>query len=51
MRSTLRRWLVGIGIVAAISAVSVLGSAPAFADQTCYRVTVGSEGAEICPWG
>ena len=50
MRPTFRRWLLGLGIViSTTSALSVLAPAPASA-QTCYTVSVGSEGVTICPW-
>ena len=50
MRSTVRRWLVGLGILTCTAAASVLVSpAPAHAD-TCYTISVGNQGARICPW-
>jgi hypothetical protein len=49
MRSTRRRWLVGLGIVAISSVLSVFAPAPAHAGE-CYTVTVGSDGFIVCPW-
>jgi hypothetical protein len=48
MRSTVRRLLAGLGIVAAAAAVSVL-AAPAPAHAACYTVQVGSDGITVCP--
>jgi hypothetical protein len=50
MRLTPRRWLAALGILTAVSVLSVLGPARAFA-STCYMVGVGSNGAMVCPWG
>ena len=48
MRPTLRRWLLGLGIIiTTTSALSVFAPAPASA--TCYTVSVGSDGITMCP--
>jgi hypothetical protein len=49
MRSTRRCWLVGLGIVAVSSVLSLFAPAPAHASD-CYTVSVGTDGFTVCPW-
>jgi len=50
MRPTVRRWVLGLGImITTTSALSVLAPTPASA-QTCYTVSVGVESVTVCPW-
>jgi hypothetical protein len=49
MRSTRRRLLVGLGIVAISSVLSVFAPTPAHASD-CYTVWVGTDGVQVCPW-
>ena len=50
MRSTLRRLQIGLGVLTAASALSLLAAPPASAD-TCYTVWVGPQAVTICPNG
>jgi hypothetical protein len=49
MRATPVRWLFGLAILTIASVLSVLAPAQAHAG-TCYTVSVGSDGATVCPW-
>ena len=47
MRSTTRRLLLAVGIIAAAPMLTILTPAPAHAD--CYWVQVGPQTVRVCP--
>ena len=50
MRSKVRRRLLGLGLIAAASTISVLATAaPAHAGR-CYTIGYGNNSVTICPW-
>lgn len=50
MRSPLRHIRIGLGVLTAASALSLLMATPASAD-TCYTVWVGGQAVRVCPNG
>lgn len=50
MRNPLRRLRIGVGVLTAASALTLLAAPPASAD-TCYTVTVGTQQFTVCPNG
>ena len=48
MRSTIRRVQVGLGVLTAASAISLLAPAPAFAGP-CYTIYVDGQAVRVCP--
>jgi len=50
MRPTLRRLRLGLGVLTAASALSLLMAPPASADP-CYTVWVGTQAVRVCPNG
>ena len=48
MRSTIRRLQIGLGVLTAASALSLL-MAPTASATECYTVYVGSQAVTVCP--